>query len=538
MTSIAISGSHNAAIAIEHQGQYLVVELERYLNIKNAGCFSWKVTTEPRRVIVDIIEYAKTFFSSHLEFEICAFNELSANDRGIERFLRELIRANDYVPIPHHQCHAAGTFYQSSFHKALVISFDGGGDDGKFNIYRADRVAGIEHIAKIDLDLGFPYMLLGHYLSCVKKEEDLFEGNLVYSGKLMGLCGYGTVREEWLPFMERYYRSESLRDLSSTSRELQPGVLDVALAEEKIRSLGDRLGLPIINRIDGATAHDLIATSQRAFEKVFFETVDSYVQQFPELPLCVTGGCALNIILNSACKERYKRPVFVAPNSNDCGLALGALLYLQKPTSPVEAMYLGIPLLDAGNLPAYQASRPHFDANPYQVAVTLAAGKILGVARGRAEHGPRALGNRSILCDPAIPNVKEYLHSTIKKREKFRPFAPVVRAEDASKYFTMTDEAPYMSYMTMVRPEWRQRLAAITHVDGSARVQTVTAKQNQWLYDLIGEFEKLRGHGVILNTSFNLDSRPILSTLKEAFELLDTTCLDALVAEDSLFLKN
>jgi carbamoyltransferase len=380
-------------------------------------------------------------------------------------------------------------------------------------------------------------MLFGHYLKNIKRESSLLEGNLVYPGKLMGLCGYGDIREHWLPYIEKFYRREPLSNKPNAKTLAHCSAEDEATCREVIKDLGDCIDLPIEEGIDGIAAYDLIATSQQAFENVFFNIVDPFIAQYHNLPLCITGGCALNIILNAKVKDKYKRGVFVAPNSSDCGIALGALLNIQKPQQAMNAMYSGIPLLDRKELCRNKTLRPHLIATPQVVAHCIASGNIIGVARERAEHGPRALGNRSIICNPSIPDIKGYLHSTIKKREKFRPFAPVVRAENVSRYFTFSEESPYMSFLTSVRPEWREKLAAITHIDGSARVQTVTRVQNPWLYELLGESEKLLGHGVLLNTSFNVDGAPILSTVKEAMHLLDTTCLNGVVIEEALFLK-
>jgi carbamoyltransferase len=172
------------------------------------------------------------------------------------------------------------------------------------------------------------------------------------------------------------------------------------------------------------------------------------------------------------------------------------------------------------------------------LANDLHEGKIIGVAREKAEHGPRALGNRSILCNPSIADMKDILNAKVKNREWYRPFAPVVRLEDVNTYFEWNGESRWMSFCPKVREEWKEKLAAITHVDGTARVQTVTREQNEWLYDLLTEFEKVNGIGVLLNTSFNINGKPILSTVREAFEVFKNTALDGLVIENNYILKD
>ncbi len=515
-----------------------MVELERFLGIKNAGLVFYLPLPDPHKAIWDVIHYAESFFSTKLYFDNVSYVEIVPQGKHILNFLKNVIPAASYTRVSHHEAHAAAAFYESPFDEALVLSYDGGADDGFFRIFTAKRSGSVTPIATLDVDLGFPYMLLGHYLKNVKRESCLEIGALVYPGKVMGLCGYGKVREEWMPFMKRFYRGQSLGGTDLHEPRTEYRFENPSHTERMICDLESKLNLPLRERLGGTDAYDLIATSQQAFEDVFFELTDSFINQYSHLPICLSGGCSLNIVLNSKIQARYNTPVFVPPNPNDCGIALGALLHHVRPSTPMEAMYSGVPLLDPQALNAITLSRPNVKASPQEVARQLAERNILGIARGRSEHGPRALGNRSIMCDPAIPYVKDYLHRTIKKRERYRPFAPVVRAENASTYFTLTHESPYMSFLSTVKPEWQKKLAAITHVDGSARVQTVTAAQNPWLHELLGHFENYTGHGVLLNTSFNVDSSPILSTIKDALHVLDTTCLDGVVLEDYLFMKD
>jgi carbamoyltransferase len=211
-----------------------------------------------------------------------------------------------------------------------------------------------------------------------------------------------------------------------------------------------------------------------------------------------------------------------------------------KPQEPFDATYSGLELFDIDALGHYiqnfyNTTTTYFDIN--KMTDDLIDGKIIGVARGKAEHGPRALGNRSILCNPSIPDMKDILNEKVKHREWYRPFAPVVRLEDVSKYFEWEGESKWMSFCPKVKEEWRDKLTAITHVDGTARVQTVTKEDNEWLYNLLTEMDRKTGVGVLLNTSFNVDGSPILSTIKEAFKILESTQMDGLLLEDYYILK-
>jgi carbamoyltransferase len=246
------------------------------------------------------------------------------------------------------------------------------------------------------------------------------------------------------------------------------------------------------------------------------------------------------VLLNTEIKKRFNRRVYVAPNSNDCGISAGSILYYLKPEKPVNLMYSGLPPLDENAFfhYFYRESTKLKIIPISELPSKLNQGKIIGVIRGGSEHGPRALGNRSILCNPAIPNMKDILNSKVKNREWYRPFAPVVKMEDADKYFDVLEESPYMSFAFNVRSEWREKLESITHVDGTARVQTLRKEHNPWLYDLISEFEKISGHGVLLNTSFNVNGMPILSTVREAFQVLTSTQMDGIVVQNTLVIKN
>ena len=549
MANISFYGSHNAAYVVEEGGKILLVlEVERFLNYKNSGMAQYMCPKNSD--ILFLADFVPNFIRKKLnivEFENCY--ALNCDVRiGEQSFsLEKSIKAKNYHYRLHHESHAAGCFYQSNFQEALIFSMDGGGNDGKFNIYHAVRgespklleclINPIENNPHIQYDLGFPYMIFGEYLEPIKKEP-LNIGNLVYPGKIMGLASYGKVIEEWMPHFMEFYKSNPSGVHHGNWDE--NGYYDY---EPKINALGEKIGITfsVNDRLKDQLAYDVSATSQRAFEECFFEVAKPYFEKYPDLPICVAGGCGLNIILNTRIAKEFNKTVFVGPNPNDCGIALGAMLNELKPSEAFDATYSGLELFDIDSIGHYiqdshNTNTIYFDKN--KMVDDLIAGKIIGVARGKAEHGPRALGNRSILCNPSIENMKDILNKKVKRREWYRPFAPVVRLEDVSKYFEWEGESRWMSFCPLVKEEWRSKLTAITHVDGTARVQTVTAEQNPWLYDLLTEMDAKTGIGVLLNTSFNVDGSPILSTIKEAFTILEKTELDALLIEDYYIQKN
>jgi len=549
MTNISFYGSHNAAYVVEKNGKILLVlEVERFLNTKNSGLAQYLVPKVPD--LLFLAKYIPQFIMNKYgikEFDNCYYLNTDVIIDNNTHYLEQYIPSKNYESGLHHQSHAAGTFYQSLYNTALIFSFDGGGNDGKFNIYHATRKKSVELLEDvinptfnnphIKYDLGFPYMVFGHYLGDIKLEP-LNIGNLVYSGKIMGLASYGNINKKWLPHFIEFYKSNP--DGNRIGGWDEDGYYDYEL---KIQELGNKIGVEfnLDNRLLGQVAYDIAATSQRAFEECFLEIAKPYFDKYPSLPICITGGCGLNIILNTRLVEEFNKEVFVGPNPNDCGIALGLMLHQTKPQKPINITYSGLELLDIDSLTNYiQNSNFNFTSHFLdidQVITDLTNGKIVGTARGKAEHGPRALGNRSILCNPSIPNMKDILNEKVKHREWYRPFAPVVRLEDVNKYFEWDKESQWMSFCPKVKKEWKEKLTAITHVDNTARVQTVTREQNEWLYDLLTKFEEKTGIGILLNTSFNVDGKPILSTIKVAFTILEKTELDCLIIENYYFKK-
>jgi len=235
--------------------------------------------------------------------------------------------------------------------------------------------------------------------------------------------------------------------------------------------------------------------------------------------------------------EKISIPVFVPVNPNDCGLSFGMLALQEPPATKVKITYNGFGILDSAELPNYVSKYNAAKIGTKALARMIHAGKIVGVMRGNSECGARALGNRSILCNPAIADMKEVLNSKVKFREFYRPFAPMVKAQDANKYFIFEGESEFMSYAPEVRIEYKTKMPSVVHADGTARLQTVTEEQNDFIYELLCRMEAINGIGVLLNTSFNVRGYPILTTIADALEVLNTTGLDAVYIEGYLFEK-
>lgn len=533
MANIAIYGSHNGAVAVEQDGNYHVIEFERFFNVKNIGLAQYKPLKYRDEALYSILQYLEKELNFYPPFENLLHINTECVHDDITYSYKDLIPAKNVYEGWHHHAHASGSFYQSNFNKAIIFSFDGGGNDGFFNIFTATRENGVEYLDKTnpanrtnyDYDFGFPYMCFAHFCEDIKQEW-ISDGNLVYSGKIMGLCNFGKVNHEWLPhFKKFYYDKPDGENYVTKLNEIIGKNCDLIFDEN--------------NRFKDNLSWDIAATSQQAFEDCFFEITEKYIKKYANFPIIVTGGCGLNILLNTKIKERYPgRDIYVAPNTNDCGIALGLLAGFNKPNRPIDATYSGTELIDKNTMPAWVESN---SAKPYDfktIVDKLAAGKIFGVARGRCEHGPRALGNRSIICDPSYPDMKDILNFKVKHREWYRPFAPVVRLEDVSEYFEWEGESRHMLFCPKVKDKWKDKLCSITHVDGTARVQTVTEQQNPWLYNLLTEFKQTTGHGVLLNTSFNIAGKPILNTIADAMKVLETSDMDYLIIDDFYYGKH
>jgi carbamoyltransferase len=220
-------------------------------------------------------------------------------------------------------------------------------------------------------------------------------------------------------------------------------------------------------------------------------------------------------------------------------LSLGHLFQYLKPKEQVKVVYSGLPLLDGDKLDDYIEQHNARKIDKKELAQLIKDGNIIGLVYGDSEVGPRALGNRSIVCDPNIKEMKDILNAKVKFREWYRPFAPFCKKEDASTYFESNtfDHYEYMSFAPRVKEEYIEKLPSITHVDNTARLQVVTEDSHSHFYELLTEFGKISETNVLLNTSFNIRGYPILSTIEDALYALHNTQMDYVVIEDYLFSK-
>ena len=344
------------------------------------------------------------------------------------------------------------------------------------------------------------------------------------SGKLMGLASYGEedpniksfLHDDGTPVTDLFYRSRFGLKFIPYDYVKYPNNTDEFIDIDS-KDIKQRFA-------------NLAYRVQKDFEKYMTTLILKTLDVTGEKNLVLTGGCALNIIHNTNIAK--DREVYVSPNPSDVGLAVGLLCGHINPTKVVDTTYIGPPVWDRSELSRHLFERNHIKLDVEKLADVILNGNVVGVVRGRSEHGPRALGNRSLICDATNPDMKDFMNSKIKNREWFRPFSPIVRLEDLNKYFEWTKESRCMTFSPPVREEYRDKLRSVTHVDGTARVQTVTREQNEFIYDLLTMMDKKIGCGILLNTSFNIAGKPILNTYKDALWMLDNRDISGLVLED------
>jgi carbamoyltransferase len=447
--------------------------------------------------------------------------------------------------VEHHLAHVASAFHTSPFERATGFSADGAGD---FATSMTAACAGshIEPRGRLlwPHSIGVFYTALSQFIGFSRFGEE---------HKVMGLSAYGA--NTFAPEMRELIhlddgaegRGRGLRlDLRFfRHHRIAAGMIELASGEALVPQLWDdaliglfgpprRPGDPVTDR-----DRDLAASLQARFEEIYLALVLRAVRDVGSRDVVIAGGSALNAVANGRLlTERVVDRAYFHPAASDDGTAAGAALHVFHAVhggpraAPLRHAYLGSAWTDAqieealvaAGLPYVKLARDPLLA---RAASALAEGRILGWFQGREEWGPRALGNRSILCHPGWPGAKATLNARTKHREAFRPFAPSVLAEKLSTCFHGTHEVPFMSAVYKVRSEWKERLSAVTHEDGTARVQTVRREDNALFHDLLGAFAQRTGIPVLLNTSFN-DNEPIVHTPAEAIDCFARTRMDAL----------
>src|SRR5579864_1888881 len=441
--------------------------------------------------------------------------------------------------LEHHIAHIASAYYCSPWEKAAGFSYDGSGDFVSTMMARCEG-NDIEVLDRVFLphSLGSFYTMICEFIGYKKYGDE---------GKVMGLAPYGKptysdkVREIVGVKNGSFHLDLSyFKPLGSNQgmEVLPDGTVRLA------RHFSDRMeklfGVPrephteILQR-----DMDLAFSMQQRFEEVFFHLLNELHKKVPLQDLAMAGGCALNSVANGKLFHTTPfRRTWIQPAAGDEGLAIGAALHtchsvLKQPRKQeLKHSYLGPEFSESrieSDLKKANLRYKKLEREPLleQVADQIAAGNVVGWFQGRTEWGPRALGNRSIVAHPGLPNMKDVLNARIKHREWFRPFAPSIMADHQHEYFEHDHPSPFMLHVYKIRPEKRKLLCAVNHVDDTGRLQTVTREENPMYYDLISAFHRKTRIPVVLNTSFN-ENEPIVCTPEEAIDCFRRTRMDVL----------
>jgi carbamoyltransferase len=444
--------------------------------------------------------------------------------------------------IEHHLCHVASAFLVSGFERAAVLSIDGFGDFastmtaiGQGNDIRIlDRVL-FPH------SLGVLYTMVCQFIGYDKYGDE---------GKVMGLAPYG--QASYMDFFDRLVqlkprgRFELNLDYFLHHTEGVDYSFDdqgnPTVAPLFSQAMVKQFGTPRIRHGELTQRDmDLAASLQKCLEKAYFHILNHLHQETHCEELCLAGGVALNSVANGMVfDETPFRKIYTQPAAGDDGTALGAAYYiancvLKQPRPPImNHAYTGREFSDAQietvlrGVKEIRAEHVTDEVLYSETAAAIARGEIVGWFQGKMEWGPRALGNRSIVAHPGLPHMKDLLNSRIKHREWFRPFAPSILEECVAEYFEHNHPSPFMMLVFKTRPDVRDRLCAINHIDNTGRLQTVSRSQNPRYHALISAFKHQTGLPVILNTSFN-ENEPIVCTPREALDCFLRTRMDLLV---------
>jgi len=452
--------------------------------------------------------------------------------------------------LEHHIAHIASAYYCSPWEKAAGFSYDGSGDFVSTMMARCEG-NDIEVLERVFLphSLGSVYTMICEFIGYSQYGDE---------GKVMGLAPYGRNNDAYRELFSKIVTPKNsafeldlsyFKPLGSNSgmQILPDGT--VRLARHFSDRMETQFGEPRRPHTEITQRDmDLAFALQNRFEEIFFHLLNHLHRRFPNEDLAMAGGCALNSVANGKLFDRTPfRRTYIQPAAGDEGLAIGAALHtyhsvLQEPRRhQLKNSYLGPEFSDPcieSSLKKARLDYRKLERAPLLEAVAeqIASGNVIGWFQGRMEWGPRALGSRSILAHPGLPNMKDVLNARIKHREWFRPFAPSILADYQHEYFEHDHPSPFMLHVYKIRPEKRKLLCAVNHVDDTGRLQTVTREENPMYYDLIAAFHRKTGIPVVLNTSFN-ENEPIVCTPEEAIDCFQRTRMDVLAIGSFLVTK-
>jgi len=554
-----ISQGHDAAAALVIDGDVVAAGAEeRFNRRKHSGDFpvgairycldeaglSFEDIDEVAHGF-DYTPYAKLF--SMDEVSAKRYHQVFSRKVLVDRVQKALpgIRDDQVFQVPHHLAHAASAYFTSGWNECLALVADGMGEVESVTAYHC-RNGEFELLHSISArdSIGILYSLVTLHLGFDFNADEY---------KIMGLAPYGDP-ERFAPFFRKEVEllvggsvripalhlnrtTDERENYTATRRHLHEALIRERHPDDEITQ----------------DHRDVAAALQACLDETMLHIAGGFAKRTGIRKLALAGGVALNCTTNGHLLQSGRfDDIYVQPASGDDGTALGAALYRASRNGEVCNRRMPVPFYGPKHSQAEvdrvledfadRVCVTRFDsveAVCKRAAEMIADGRVVAWHRGRMEFGPRALGNRSILADPGAPDMRDRINAMVKKREAFRPFAPSVTVEQVGRFFEVPDgkELPYMIMTVDVRPEFREALPAITHVNGSARVQTVNVKDNPDYHALLKEVGKLTGREMVLNTSFNVKGQPMVNTPSEAVETFLGTGIDALFLERCLVTK-
>ena len=465
-------------------------------------------------------------------YSIKSYLKIKKNMKEIDYRLRQ-ISPNVFYST-HHEAHLYYSYYTSPFDDASCLSIDGVGEIDTLSFGKGEY-NGIKYktLAKYPHSLGLYYSAMTSYLGFRPNEGEY---------KMMGLASYGNYKT---------YINE-VRKLINYKNETLTCNMDVFCWDKTDKIMfNEKLAeiLPVQQRLPEEPLteehKDLAASVQKVYEEVLFDIMKHVKKLSKNTNLALGGGCAYNGTANGKIIDKtHFNHLWIPPAPSDAGSAIGAVIHYLVKDRKIKSKITRNPFL--GPEYYFDDIRKAIGNNKYKkyesdkklrqfIATKLNEGKVVGWFQGHIEFGSRALGNRSILANPTFPNMKDKINRVIKKREGFRPFAPMVIKDEQDVYFDMKEDVPYMNQVVKVKEEYKEKLPAVTHVDGTARVQTVY--KHTMIYDLLKEFQQISGFPILLNTSFNVKDKTMVLTPKDAVDTFFDTEMDILVMGNYVMYK-
>ena len=549
---------HDSAASLVKDGKVVAAaQEERFNRIKNSTEFPINAINyciQAGDVTFSDIDYVGFYEKPYLKFSRVIISHLRSYPFSLKNFLetlphwlqdrlimplvlkKELGFQGKVLFIKHHLSHAASTFLVSPFGEAAILTADGVGEwaTTTYGFGKGNDIKILKEIHFPD-SLGLLYAAVTTYLGFAANRDE---------GKVMGLAGYGKPR-----FLDKIKEIVIVKPDGSFRIDARFFGFNKGsrMYSNKFKKVFGKERKPE-DKIE-QRHRDIAATLQKFIEGTLITIARNLYNETKMDNLCLAGGVFLNCIANSRILEETPfKEVFIQPAAGDSGGALGVASYIYHSILGNSRSYV---MTDAYLGPHFSSKQIKrillnygFDFKEFNnsdlvklVAEKLLQNKIVGWFQGRMEFGPRALGNRSILANPCNPNMKDLVNSKVKKRESFRPYAPAILEERAGEFLKLQNSSPFMLLAHLVREEKKRLIPAVTHIDGTARVQTVSKDTNPKFWQLIKEFENISGIPVILNTSFNLRGEPMVCTPEDAISCFQRSQMDCLVLDNYFVTK-